>query len=85
MFNKSTSVSPVNPDHYSPDQAIVDKNADPAVGGVDWDVESSVSDPVVPVKGPVAEKYDPSKRYFERNAEMLKDRPGASSNKVPGF
>lgn len=76
MFNSRGKKSPVNPDLYSPDQLVADKNANPMVGGVDWTKESSVSNPPVPpvILNPV--KFDPSARYFERHPDKLIDKPG---------
>lgn len=76
MFHYKGKRSPTNPDLYEPDQLVADDNSNPAVGGVDWTVQSSAVDPPVPPVITKSRKFNPSERYFENNPEVLRDKPG---------
>lgn len=66
MFNRDKS--PVRTDLFEPDQIVADKNSNPAIGGVDWLVESSRTNPANEVKDEKVRmpRFNPSKRMEER-------------------
>lgn len=81
MFHYKGKRSKINTDLYEPDQLVADKNASPAVGGVDWTVQSSAVTPPVPPIITKSRKFNPSERYFENHPEVLQDKPGVKKRK----